>query len=268
MADAETKFRQTIESLVDELEELADSGTKDYRAALDDIRECYSTAHAAHGCEYVRETLCSTTQDWRTTLEIAGTMARSARTTPRSWLINRVSEQWNKKCQGVTSCYVLIDGLLGPRGHAEAERRTRVRIREIYDEQVAADAHPAPVETVLGPAAPLSSPKAEAPAAASAIAFEPVPAVQRDQPARRSLTTKAVQERRNRLDRFIENCRQARDRKPTYGEIAVASRYKNRSAVYKYLSGEASDACVQNIEEILNMSPHEFERAMQKRRVR
>jgi hypothetical protein len=251
--DAQARFRRSVESLVDELEELADSGIVDHRASLDRIRESYYTAHGVHGCEYVRETFCSTAQDWQTTLEIAGTMARSARTTPRSWLINSVSEQWNKKCQAVTSSYVLVDGLLGPLGHAEAGRRTRVRFREIYNEQAITDTTPAP---------PMPSPAADAPAAAVAVASEPLP------PVRPTFTAKDLQERRDRLDRFIDSYRRAKGRKPTNEQIAIVSHYRNRSAVEKYLTGEASEASVQNIEETLTMSPDKFDTAYKSQKQR
>jgi hypothetical protein len=250
MDDAETKFRRTIESLVNELEELADSGIEDHRASLDRIRESYYSAYAVHGCEYVRETFCSTPEDWHGILEIAGTMARSARTTPRSWLINTFSEQWSKKCQAVTSSYVLVDGVLGPRGHAEAERRARIRFREIYDEQAATDTHP--VE-------PMQSPVAEAPAITAGVVSEPVPSLQPDELVGQPLPTKDLQERRDLLDRFGETYRQAKGRRPTNEQIAVVSRYRNRSAVDKYLSGEASEASVRNIEATLRMSPDEFD---------
>src|SRR5262252_250881 len=103
--DAEAGFSRSVESLVEELEALADSGTKDHRASLARIRESYYTAHTAHGCEYVRETFCSTAEDWPTTLGIARTMARRDRMTARSWLVNTVSHQWNQKARRVTFSY-------------------------------------------------------------------------------------------------------------------------------------------------------------------
>jgi hypothetical protein len=246
MDDAETKFRRTIESLVNELEELADSGIEDHRASLDRIRESYSTAHAAHGCEYVREMFCSTAEDWHGILEIAGTMARSAGTTPRSWLVRRFGEQWNQTARRVTSSFPLLDRVVGTDGYVEAERRTRVRLREFYDEQAGADTHRA--ET-------MQSPTAEA----AAVVSEPLP------PVRQPLTVKDLQERRDRLHRFIESYRQAKRRKPTNEQIAVVSHYKNRSAIDKYLRGEASEACAQNIEATLGMSPDEFDAAYERR---
>jgi hypothetical protein len=68
-----------------------------------------------------------------------------------------------------------------------------------------------------------------------------------------------LEQRRSLLHEFVEVYRQARDYKLTQDEIAILARYKNRSAVGKYLRGEASDQCVENIERILKMSPHKVD---------
>jgi hypothetical protein len=250
MDDAETRFRKAIEPLVNKLEDLADSDIEDRRAGLDRSRESYYTAHAEYGCEYVREMFFSTSIDREATLQISRTMARSAGTTPRSWLVRRLGGQWNQTARRVTSSLRLLDRVVGTDGYVEAERRTRVRLREFYDEQAGADTHRA--ET-------MQSPTAGAPAVAAAAVSEPVPSVQPNKPVRQPLTTKELQERRDLLDRFGETYRQAKGRRPTNEQIAVVSRYRDRSAVVKYLSGEASEASVRNIEATLRMSPDEFD---------
>jgi hypothetical protein len=95
-------------------------------------------------------------------------------------------------------------------------------------------------------------------------ASAPSPALPRSA-AKRQPSHQELQERRIRLRQFIEAYREVRDGlRPTERDIAIASYYRNRSAVAKYLSGEASDACVSNIEKTLAKSADEFDAGLEK----
>jgi hypothetical protein len=68
-----------------------------------------------------------------------------------------------------------------------------------------------------------------------------------------------LDQRRSLYDYFIELYRQNKNRNLSEVEIAVAARYRDRSAVAKYLNGTASERCAQRIEKVLNMMPDEFD---------
>jgi hypothetical protein len=85
---------------------------------------------------------------------------------------------------------------------------------------------------------------------------EPVRSTKR---ARISVTSAALDQRRSSLKRFVDAFREAREYKLSYEEIAILAHRRNRSAIDKYLSGNASDQCTRNVEDVLKMVPEEVD---------
>jgi hypothetical protein len=286
--NAVTRFRRAIEALDDELHELADSsGNEDQRDRLEQIREQYSATYTSHCLLFVHEAV-RTPEEWREVISIALTMAPSAHMTPREWFATQWNRQWGNEARLVMASFALVDRVIGRQDRAEAERCTRIRLRQLYDEH-AADGPTTPrlvlTSSVSGLAAALAPPKPSALLAPpptsttptilppmSAAPFEPPSATASaivvtgpDPPSRSDCPSEVpaqaeLSRRRNLYSQFVAAYRQARDdHKPTQKQIANAGHYTHLSAVAKYLNGEASEECAHAIEEVLKLTPDDFD---------
>jgi hypothetical protein len=159
--NAVTSFRRAIEPLDDELHELADSEIEDQRERLEHIRQRYYSLYPSHCVRFVHEAV-RTPKEWHEVLEMARIMAPSARMTPREWFATQWQKQWATEARLVMAAFRLLDRVIGREDRAEAERRTRTRLRQLHE-------HAVPAATGLAAAlmpAPLSWEPSTLPSAA------------------------------------------------------------------------------------------------------
>jgi hypothetical protein len=276
--NAIAQFRRAIEPLADKLSALADSGLADQSTELAQVREAYFAAYVSHGCQFVSEIL-PTSADWRTAIDMARTMAKSEGTTPREWLVGRIAAQWSTTVEPVASSLRLLEKVIGRPGHAGANRRVRVRLRDLYDEQadrLANEEALAPADTTTRESAAEVEAKAAAPPVPTPAAEEPAPIVPdattagsklagSQKPARQLPDRTELDQRRASLRRFVDTYREAREYKLSYTEIAILAHHRNRSTIVKYLRGDASDQCVHNVQGVFKMSPEQVDEKCKER---
>jgi hypothetical protein len=275
-----------LSRLDDELHELADSGNEDQRDLLEQIRERYLATYTSHCLQFVHEAV-RTPEEWHEVTNIARTMAPSTQMSPREWFATQWNRQWGNEAKLATASFALLDRVIGRHERAEAERRTRPRLRQLHEENTAG--RPTPLLLVFttapsGLAAALAVPdlsvsratptirtaltlpptsSAPLPSSATAIGIvvtgpDPIPLTRSDCPSEAPGQAE-LRRRRDLYTQFIAAYRKARGNKPTRKRIANAGHYQHFSAVAKYLNGEASKACAHDIEEVLKLAPDEFD---------
>jgi hypothetical protein len=164
--DAINRFQRALEPLVDRICLLGDSGLADQREELNRIRVDYYEAYVSHGEQFARE-IIGTREDWGTLINMARTMAKPEATTPREWLVQRIAGQWATKARSVTLSFRKLNEMIGRGGHAEAERRMRLQLRELYAEPVIA--FQTPLASATGLAALLNQSPSARPLPSTAI---------------------------------------------------------------------------------------------------
>jgi hypothetical protein len=262
------RLRQSIGPLQDRLEGLADDPDIDRRQGRDQICDDYYRTHVNHAEQYLHETLRSP-EDRLNAAWISERQAPEAGTTPCGWLVNQLAKTWTSQAKELTRVYPVLylvidaDRRFGEEdGFAEAERRTRIRFRELCDGGLR---EPVPFEVVPPDTSALPIP-AETAAAAENVDSGPVPATQSETKLQRGSVPKPVKqpseeqlvERRRKLHRLTELCGEAKGHKPNQTEVAVLLGYNNYSTITKYLRGTGSEGCAQRIERILILSKDEI----------
>jgi hypothetical protein len=264
---AVTGFREAIEALVDKLYSIADNGVPDHQNRLGEIREEYCSAYILHGVQFARDLILNP-EDWRTAKSMARTMAKSEGTSAREWFIERVAGKWAAKARVETQSLRLLYKVIGRTESAEAHRRMRVRLRELYDEQP--DAPPAQKWAAGAPAyaSAESVPGGAAHTAAAASGTESALEKDSDNELMSGQSTASfgaipdpalLQERKAALRTFVGGYREARDYRLNYGEIAALANRGHRTIIDKYLAGAAPEEAVRNIEGVFKLSPDQVD---------
>ena len=127
------RFRRGVETLVDRLCALVDCELAGQRDQLQQIREDYYAAYVSCAEQDVRQTYFASVEDKCSTIDVVRIQADRAGMTPREWFVVRLSTQWARKAASVTYSFPILNRLLGRQEYKEAERRVRVRLREMYE---------------------------------------------------------------------------------------------------------------------------------------
>jgi hypothetical protein len=263
------RLQQSLEPLQDRLEELGDDSDIDRRRqGRDQICDDYYCTHVDHAERYFHETLRGR-EDRLNAAWISERQAPEAGTTPRSWFVNELAKTWSSQAKELTRAYPVLhlvidaDRRFGEHGFTEAERRTRVRFRELYDGQLR-EAVPLallPAETALLPTPPDIATAAENVDSVTVPASQPEMRPQRvrvPRPAKLAPSNDDLVERRRKLHRLKELCRVAKGHRPNQTELAVLLGYNHYSTITKYLKGTGSEECAQRVERVLRMSKDEI----------
>lgn len=134
MDSVKNRFRREVERLVDRFHALADGRLADRRDGLNQVCEDYYAAYVSCAEEDVRRTYFASVEDRRNTFVGVRFQAERAGMTPREWFVTWVSAHWARKAASVTSSFLILNEALEQPRHVEAQRRVRIRLRELYEE--------------------------------------------------------------------------------------------------------------------------------------